>query len=132
MIVTKYASQSMVRLGMGGAIVNESSQAALVALDGHICYGSSKAALDNITRVSALDLGKYNIRVNSVTPRCQRQSPRTTGISLMSPSPSSSRCHSARWSTVDEIAAPIVFLLSDAASMFTGILLPIDGGYTCR
>ncbi|HEX3983616.1 MAG TPA: SDR family NAD(P)-dependent oxidoreductase, partial [Acidisoma sp.] len=46
LLVTKYASQSMIRLGQGGAIVNVSSQAALVALKGHISYGSSKAALD--------------------------------------------------------------------------------------
>ena len=42
----------------GGSIVNVSSQASLVALTGHISYGSSKAALDNITRVSALELGR--------------------------------------------------------------------------
>ena len=68
LLVTKYASQSMIRLGKGGAIVNVSSQASLVALKGHISYGSSKAALDNITRVSALELGRYGIRVNSVNP----------------------------------------------------------------
>ena len=39
-----------------------------MALAGHISYGSSKAALDNIARVSALELGRYNIRVNSVNP----------------------------------------------------------------
>ncbi len=58
LLVIKYASQTMVRLGKGGAIVNVSSQAALVALPGHISYGLSKAALDNITRVSALELGR--------------------------------------------------------------------------
>ena len=68
LLVTKYASQSMIRLGKGGSIVNVSSQASLVALRGHISYGSSKAALDNITRVSALELGKHGIRVNSVNP----------------------------------------------------------------
>ena len=68
LLVIKYASQSMIRLGKGGSIVNVSSQAALIGLPGHISYGSSKAALDNITRVSALELGKYNIRVNSVNP----------------------------------------------------------------
>ena len=133
LIVTKYATQSMVRLGKGGSIVNVSSQASLVALDGHISYGSSKAALDNITRVSALELGKYNIRVNSVNPTV-----------VMTPISSGhwSQPHVAepflrqmplgRWATEDEIAAPIVFLLSDAASMITGVSLPIDGGYSCR
>ena len=37
-----------------------------------------------------------------------------------------------RWATEDEIAAPIVFLLSNGASMITGVSLPIDGGYTCQ
>jgi L-xylulose reductase len=68
LLVTKYTSQSMIRLGRGGSIVNVSSQASLVALPGHISYGASKAALDSITRVSALELGKYNIRVNAVNP----------------------------------------------------------------
>ena len=35
-----------------------------------------------------------------------------------------------RWATEDEIAAPIVFLLGDGASMITGVSLPIDGGFT--
>ena len=68
LLVTKYAARTMIRLGAGGSIVNVSSQASLVALNGHISYGSSKAALDNITRVSALELGQYGIRVNSVNP----------------------------------------------------------------
>jgi len=57
---------------MGGSIVNVSSQAAPVALSGHISYGSSKAALDNITRVSAL-VFKHNIRVTtSIRPQSRR------------------------------------------------------------
>src|SRR5271165_1928711 len=132
LLVTKYASRSMIRLGKGGSIVNVSSQAALVALAGHISYGSSKAALDNITRVSALELGKYNIRVNSVNP--------TVVMTEMSASywgrpeiadPFLRRMPLGRWATEDEIAAPIVFLLGDGASMITGIALPIDGGATC-
>jgi L-xylulose reductase len=133
LLVIKYASRSMIRLGKGGSIVNVSSQASLVALPGHISYGSSKAALDNITRVSALELGKYNIRVNSVNP--------TVVMTPMSAwywgredieGPFLEAMPLGRWATEDEIAAPITFLLSDAASMITGVSLPIDGGYTCR
>ena len=68
LLVTKYASDSMVKAGNGGAIVNVSSQASLVGLAGHISYASSKGAVDALTRVSALELGKYNIRVNAVNP----------------------------------------------------------------
>ena len=133
LLVTKYASASMIRLGRGGAIVNVSSQASLVALNGHISYGSSKAALDNITRVSALELGRYGIRVNSVNP--------TVVMTEMSAfywgrpeieGPFLEQMPLGRWATEDEIAAPIVFLLSDDASMISGVSLPVDGGYTCR
>ncbi len=68
LLVIKHVTPGMIAGGRGGSIVNVSSQASLVALPGHISYGSSKAALDNITRVSALELGRHNIRVNSVNP----------------------------------------------------------------
>ena len=131
LLVTKYASRAMVRLGQGGAIVNVSSQASLVALRGHISYGSSKAALDNITRVSALELGQYGIRVNGVHP--------TVVMTPMSAwywgrpeieGPFLSQMPLGRWATEAEIAAPIAFLLSDGASMISGVSLPIDGGFT--
>jgi L-xylulose reductase len=133
LLVTKYTSQSMIRLGRGGSIVNVSSQASLVALPGHISYGASKAALDSITRVSALELGKYNIRVNAVNP--------TVVMTPMSAwywgrddigGPFLEQMPLGRWATEPEIAAPIVFLLSDAASMITGVSLPVDGGYSSR
>ena len=133
LLVTKYASREMVRLGRGGSIVNVSSQASLVALKGHIAYGSSKAAVDNITRVSALELGQYGIRVNAVNPTVV-MTPMSAwywgrpevGVPFLEQMP----LH--RWATVEDVASPIVFLLSDGASMISGVSLPVDGGYTCR
>ena len=131
LLVTKYAAASMIRLGQGGAIVNVSSQASLVALKGHISYGASKGALDNITKVSALELGPYGIRVNSVHP--------TVVMTPMSAwywgrpeieGPFLAQMPLGRWATEEEIAAPIAFLLSDGASMISGAALPIDGGFT--
>lgn len=131
LLITKHASRTMIRLGKGGSIVNVSSQAALVALKGHISYGSSKAALDNITRVSALELGPHSIRVNGVHP--------TVVMTEMSAfywgrpeigEPFLKQIPLGRWATEEEIAEPIAFLLSDGASMISGVSLPIDGGFT--
>jgi NAD(P)-dependent dehydrogenase (short-subunit alcohol dehydrogenase family) len=133
LLVIKYAARSLIRLGKGGSIVNVSSQASLVALSNHVSYGSSKAALDNITRVSALELGRYNIRVNSVNP--------TVVMTEMSNfywgrpeigGPFLEQMPLGRWATVEDVAGPIVFLLSDESAMISGVSLPIDGGYTAR
>ncbi len=131
LLVTKYASQNMVEAGNGGAIVNVSSQASLVGLAGHISYASSKGAVDAMTRVSALELGKHNIRVNAVNP--------TVVMTPMSEwywgrddigGPLLEAMPLHRWATEEDCAAPIVFLLSDAAAMISGVCLPIDGGFT--
>jgi L-xylulose reductase len=133
LLVTKYAAREMIRMGKGGAIVNVSSQASLVGLKGHIAYGASKTAVDNITRVSVLELGPHGIRVNSVNP--------TVVMTPMSAwywgrpeieGPFLEQMPLGRWATEDDVAAPIVFLLSDGASMISGVCLPIDGGYTSR
>ena len=133
LLVIKYAARTMIRLGNGGSIVNVSSQASLVALPNHVSYGSSKAAVDNITRVSALELGTYGIRVNSVHP--------TVVMTEMSAfywgrpdigGPFLEMMPLGKWATEADCAAPVVFLLSDQAGMISGAHLPIDGGYTCR
>jgi L-xylulose reductase len=133
LLVTKYASREMIRVGVGGAIVNVSSQASLVALTGHISYGSSKAALDNITRVSALELGGYGIRVNSVNPTVV-MTPMSAWYwgrpEIEGPFLEAMPLH--KWATEEDIAAPVVFLLSDGAAMISGVSLPIDGGYSSR
>ncbi len=131
LLVTKYASKSIIAAGLGGAIVNVSSQASLVGLAGHISYASSKGAVDALTRVSALELGKHNIRVNAVNP--------TVVMTPMSEwywgredigGPLLETMPLHKWATEEDCAGPIVFLLSDAAAMISGVCLPVDGGYS--
>ena len=131
LLVTKYASKSMIAAGHGGAIVNVSSQASLVGLAGHISYASSKGAVDAMTRVCALELGKHNIRVNAVNP--------TVVMTPMSEwywgredigGPLLETMPLHKWATEQDCAGPIVFLLSDAAAMISGVCLPVDGGYS--
>ena len=122
LLVIKHVTPGLIQRGRGGSIVNVSSQASLVALPGHISYGSSKAAVDNITRVSALELGKHNIRVNSVNPTVVMTDMSAyywgrpdVGPAFLAQMPL------GRWATEDEIAGPIAFLLSDDAAMITGV-----------
>ena len=131
LLVTKYASKGMIKGGLGGSIVNVSSQASLVGLAGHVSYASSKGAVDAMTRVSALELGKHNIRVNAVNP--------TVVMTPMSEwywgredigGPLLEAMPLGRWATEEDCAAPIIFLLSDASVMISGVCLPIDGGFT--
>ena len=116
-----------------GSIVNVSSQAALVGLPAHLSYCASKAALDAITRVLCIELGAHGIRVNSVNPTVtltpmaqfawrepEKRAPMLAAIPL------------GRFAEPDEVVEPILFLLSDAASMISGVSLAIDGGYTAR
>jgi L-xylulose reductase len=131
LLVMKYATKGMIKGGQGGSIVNVSSQASLVGLAGHVSYASSKGAVDAMTRVSALELGKHNIRVNAVNP--------TVVMTPMSEwywgredigGPLLEAMPLGRWATEEDCAAPIIFLLSDASVMISGVCLPIDGGFT--
>jgi L-xylulose reductase len=133
LLVIKHVTPGLIERGRGGSIVNVSSQASLVALPGHVSYGSSKAAVDNITRVSALELGRFGIRVNSVNPTVVMTDMSAyywgrpdIGPAFLAQMPL------GRWATEDEIAGPISFLLSDDAAMITGVSLPVDGGYSAR
>ncbi|MGF6938484.1 NAD(P)-dependent dehydrogenase (short-subunit alcohol dehydrogenase family) [Paraburkholderia sp. UCT70] len=132
-LVAKHVARGMLDAGRAGSIVNVSSQAALVALDDHLSYSASKAALDAVTRALCIELGPYGIRVNSVNPTVT-----LTPMAVLAWSdpvkrdPALQAIPLRRFAESAEVAAPILFLLSDAASMISGVCLPIDGGYTAR
>ncbi|MGJ7503505.1 SDR family oxidoreductase [Variovorax sp. ZT5P49] len=130
-LVASRCGKAMIAAGIRGSIVNVSSQASLVALDAHLCYCASKAAMDAITRSLCLEFGPHGIRVNSVNP--------TVTLTPMAEQAWADADKSAaalrniplgRFAQVEEVVAPILFLLSDGASMVSGVSLPVDGGYT--
>ncbi|ELT94114.1 hypothetical protein CAPTEDRAFT_182313 [Capitella teleta] len=129
--ISQMVAKSMVEQKSGGAIVNVGSQAGLRAIDSHAVYGASKAALVQMTKVMALELGKHNIRCNSVSPtvvltdlgRAHWQNPELGGPML-------SRIPLGRFAELEDVVEPVLYLLSDKAAMLTGVSLPIDGGFT--
>jgi NAD(P)-dependent dehydrogenase (short-subunit alcohol dehydrogenase family) len=132
-LVAKHVARGMIAAKRAGSIVNVSSQAGLVALDDHLSYSASKAALDAVTRALCIELGPFGIRVNSVNPTIT-----LTPMAVLAWSepakrdPALAAIPLRRFAESAEVAAPIMFLLSDAASMISGVALPIDGGYTAR
>jgi len=132
-MVAASVAKKMLTQGVAGSIVNVSSQASLVALDDHLSYCASKGAMDAMTRVQCGEWGRFGIRVNSVNPTVT-----LTPMAQMAWSEPSKRDPAlaaiplGRFAETAEVAAPILFLLSSAASMISGVSLPIDGGYTSR
>lgn len=115
--------------GIKGSIVNVSSDAARRGVANHTAYCASKAALDAITRVMSIELGASGIRVNSVNPTVTLTPMGELAWSDPAKSePVKARIPLGRFLDPDEVAEAILFLLSDEASMISGISLPVDGG----
>ncbi|WP_323122041.1 SDR family oxidoreductase [Burkholderia alba] len=130
-LVARQAARGMIAARRPGSIVNVSSQAARVALDGHLAYCASKAAMDAITRVLCLELGPHGIRVNSVNPTVTLTPMAQQAWSEPAKRDAALRAIPlGRFAEPREVVDPILFLLSDAASMISGATLPVDGGYT--
>jgi NAD(P)-dependent dehydrogenase (short-subunit alcohol dehydrogenase family) len=113
----------------GGAIVNTLSTAAMSAWTLHGAYVASKWANRGLTKVAALELAPYGIRVNAIAP-----GPIATPMVLRDDDPAArerlSRTPLGRIGEAEDIAEAVLFLVSDAASFVTGAELVVDGGQT--
>lgn len=112
-----------------GSIVNIASISGLRASTLRVAYGTSKAAVIQLTKQQAVELGEFGVRANCVAP-----GPVRTKLAMAVHSPEIiSAYHDAiplnRYGTEDEIASVIVFLCSDEASYVTGQVIASDGGF---
>ena len=130
LVVGQIAAKNMVARGVGGSIVNVSSQAAQVGLVDHTSYCSSKAAQDGLTRCMAVELGKHGIRTNSVNPTVVlTDMGRLAWSDPVKAGPMLSRIPTGRFAEVDDVVSVVLFLLSDNAAMINGSAVPVDGGF---
>ena len=111
-----------------GAIVNLSTMTADYGAAGMSLYGSSKAAINLLTKVWAAEYGPSGVRVNAVSPGPTR----TEGTGAMGEGLEqlAAEAPAGRPATADEIAEAIVFLATDRASFIYGAKLAVDGGRT--
>lgn len=115
-----------------GCIVNVASQAGVIALEGHAAYCASKAGLISMTQVLALEWGKYDIRINAVSPTVVLTELGKIAWGGEAGAAFKKQMPSERFAEPDEVAAAIAFLCTSNASMITGHNLLIDGGYTIK
>ena len=116
-----------------GSIINISSIFGLVAGQKRSVYSMTKFGVEGLTKGMALDLAKYNIRVNSVcpnivlTPRTKKYFADKKYNKYVKESTPINKVV-----TVSDVATAVVFLASDASSMITGSSIVIDGGWTAK
>jgi NAD(P)-dependent dehydrogenase (short-subunit alcohol dehydrogenase family) len=111
----------------GGAIVNTSSLAGLIAAPEAVAYVASKHGVVGLTKTAAVEWADRNIRVNAICPAATR-----TPMMLSQP-PERQQLLIApqamkRYAEPSEIGGVVAWLCSDSASFVTGVAMPVDGG----
>lgn len=119
----------------GGSVVNISSISAYIAQIDRWTYNAAKGAVHQLTKCQALDLAKFNIRVNEVAPGWTWSNETDKGADLDGGGREKWEPIWSKYQMLNrmaqpiEIARPILFMLSDDASFITGTTLNVDGGY---
>jgi len=140
-LACKHALPPMLEQG-GGVITNISSIASLgVSPFPFVAYAASKAGLDHLTRSIAVQYAGQGIRANAILPGVI-DTPMVRGSAAMSEHfggdveaalrERDKMSPTGKSSTAWDVAAAAVFLASDAANYINGVLLPVDGGLSCR
>lgn len=126
-------AKACIKAGQAGAIVNNSSIHGQATCEWFSAYAASKAGLDAITKVQAVEWGAYGIRVNGLAPGVVPVE-RTQAI-LSQPDVANNWCQrmpAGRYGTPDEMGEATAFLLSESAAWMTGSVLTVDGGLIAR
>jgi len=129
--VTQVVARRMITDSIRGSIVNVSSQASLAGLQDHTVYSATKGAMDAASRVMAVELGPHGIRVNTVHPTVV-MTPMGREFWTSDAEKSETMLKKIplrKFAEIEDVVAPIVFLLSDGARMIHGAAIPVDGGF---
>ncbi|MBO9356490.1 glucose 1-dehydrogenase [Bordetella petrii] len=129
LLLSQAAAEPMRQAG-GGAIINISSVVALTGVAYSSAYASIKGGLDAMTRALAAELGPLGIRVNSLAPSAIPSAMSNSNLDASGWEERRRRTALGRIGSQDDVAAAALFLASPEASFLTGVVLPVDGGFS--
>jgi NAD(P)-dependent dehydrogenase (short-subunit alcohol dehydrogenase family) len=124
------AARRMIAAKHGGSIVNIASILGMGAAPGYAAYAASKAAVIQLTRVLALELGRQGIRVNAIAPGWFVTEMNRDYFQSDAGKAAAQRQPAGRTGELHELLGAMILLASDAGSYINGIVLPVDGGNT--
>jgi NAD(P)-dependent dehydrogenase (short-subunit alcohol dehydrogenase family) len=129
----KYEIPQMLKRGKG-AIVNNGSVTGLVGSPGVVANVASKHGVSGLTKSAALQYAMQGIRVNAIAPGLVRTltAARVTTLHPAAEATMLAAVPQGRWCEPEEVAEAVIFLCSEGASHITGLVMPIDGGWTTR
>ncbi len=130
-LVAQLVGRLMLAQG-SGRIVNIASQAALVALQDHVAYCASKAAIVSMTKVLAMEWGPRGINTNAISPTVVDTELGRQAWAGAKGDAFRQKIPTGRFAQPDEIALAALFLASGASAMINGENLVVDGGYTIQ
>lgn len=129
--VAQTVARGMIAAGIGGSIINLSSQMGLVGGPNRTVYCATKHAIEGLTKAMAADLAAHGIRVNNINPTFIE----TPLIRPFFENPAfveqvRRSILLGRTGTVEDLMGIVVYLASDASSLVTGASMAVDGGWT--
>ena len=132
--LSQMISNIMIKQRTKGSIINITSISSEVAMPDNPAYNSSKAGLKHLTKSLAVDLSKYNIRVNNISPGYTKSSMnKKSWNNLALRKKRSKRNLMNRWADTNEYNEAVLFLIdNNKSSYMTGSDLIIDGGWTIK
>ena len=127
------AANAMKATNTKGSIINMTSILGIVGLAGTVAYSSAKGGVSNMTRASALDLASLGIRVNAIAPGFIKTN-MTKDVLQDEAFNAMVKANTPLGyaGEPEDIAYAALYLASDEAKYVTGIILSVDGGWTCR
>lgn len=126
----KYAVPHMKKIG-GGVIINTASAAGIIGFPDAVAYAASKGGVVSLTKAMAVDYAKDNIRVNCISPgtsatNMTQEVVENEELSKMFLAP----IPLGRFGQPQDVANAALFFASNMSSYITGVVLPVDGGWT--